>query len=144
MPLVKVGPRHQITIPQQVRKAVGIEAGDMLEVQVQRGQLIIVPQLLVSRKPTAKLSAEEQELLVTARGKIQAINDDMLNSTGLTREEADAAAAAGLIDAEQKYWWLEEWQEGEREAARDERDGNMSGPFETADQLIAHLHQQRP
>ena len=31
----------------------------------------------------------------------------------------------------------------EREAARDERDGHMSGPFETTDELIAHLNQQR-
>ena len=143
MPVVKVGPRHQITIPQEVRKSVGIEAGDLLDVQVHRGQLVIVPQVLVSRKPTARLSSEEQELLTAARRKISAINDDILTSTGLTREEADVAAAVGLIDASQKYWWLEEWQEGEREAARDERDGHMSGPFETADELIAHLNQQR-
>ena len=143
MPFVKVGPRHQITIPQEVRKATGIEAGDMLEVTAQRGKVIIIPKQFVSEKPVAKLTAQEQELLITAKQKIKAINKDMINSIGLTREEADIAAKAGLIVPDQKWWWLEDWQEGERQAEQDERDGNMSGPFETADQLIAHLHKQR-
>lgn len=131
MPFIKVGPRHQITIPQEIRKAIGIEAGDLLEIVTQKGKVIIMPKQFVSEKPVAKLTAEEQELLIAAKQKIKAINQDMIHSTGLTPEQADVAARAGLIDPEQKWWWLEEWQEGERQAEQNDRDGNMSGPFET-------------
>lgn len=68
-------------------------------------------------------------LLVRAQKKIKAINGDLLNSRGLTQAEADVAARVGLIDPQQKYWWLESWQKGEREAERDERAGRSSGPF---------------
>lgn len=64
-------------------------------------------------------------------------------SIGLTREEADVAAKAGLIDPDQKYWWLEDWQKGEREAERDIQEGRISGPFTTAEELIVHLHRQK-
>ena len=143
MPYVKVGPRHQITTPQEVREAAGIDAGDLLEIITQRGKVIITPQQVVGRPVAVKLSKKEQEALLSAQKKIQAINEDMINSTGLTRTEAAVAAKVGLIAPDQQWWWLEEWQEGERQAEQDERDGNMSGPFETADDLIAHLHKQR-
>jgi AbrB family looped-hinge helix DNA binding protein len=143
MPLTKVGPRHQITIPLAVRKKVGIEAGDLLEVMAEKGKVVLLPKQMVARAPTPKLSAQEQRLLPSVRKKIGAINRDMLNSKGLTRAEADVAAKVGLIDAGQQYWWLEEWQKGEREAEKDEREGRLSGPFEAANELIAHLHKQR-
>ena len=68
-----------------------------------------------------------------AADKIKTINEDMLNSKGLTEAEVNVAAKAGLIDPEQKYWWLESWQKGERE-------GRSSSAFETAKGLLAHLH----
>ena len=143
MPFVKVGPRHQITIPQEVRESAGITAGDLLEIETERGKVIITPQQVISRPATVKLTKKEQQTLLTARKKIKAIQDDMINSTGLTRAEADVAAKIGLIDPDQRYWWMEEWQEGEREAEKNIKEGNTSGPFETADELIAHLHKQR-
>ena len=78
-----------------------------------------------------------------AADKIKAINEDMLNSKGLTEAEVNVAAKAGLIDPEQKYWWLESWQKGEREAERDEQESLSSSAFETAKGLLAHLHKQR-
>ena len=42
------------------------------------------------------------------------------------------AAKTGLTP-EQKYWWLESWQKGEREAERDEREAD----------LPVHLKRQR-
>lgn len=62
---------------------------------------------------------------------------------GLTETEANVAAKAGLIDPEQKYWWLGSWQEGERKAEQDEREGRSSGAFETTESLLTHLHKQR-
>lgn len=63
---------------------------------------------------TPELSKREQRILARAKDKIKTVNEDMLNSKGLTEAEANAAAKAGLIDPEQKYWWLESWQKGER------------------------------
>ena len=60
----------------------------------------------------------------------------MLNSKGLTEAEVNVAAKAGLIDPEQKYWWLESWQKGERE-------NRSSSAFETAEDLLVHLDNQR-
>ena len=65
------------------------------------------------------LKVMSQPALASAKRKIQAINEDVLNSEGLTVDEADAAIEAGLIDADQKYWWLEDWQERHRKAESD-------------------------
>jgi AbrB family looped-hinge helix DNA binding protein len=140
VPYVRVGPRHQITIPQAVREAAGIDAGDLLEIVTQRGKVVISPQQVVAKPVAPKLSQEEQDALLSARRKINTIQQDMLNSAGLTRLEADAAVKVGLIAVDQRWWWLEEWQEGEREAERDTNEGRLSGPFESADELLAHLH----
>ena len=72
-----------------------------------------------SDTPTIKA----QQKLVSAQRKIQAINEDVLNSEGLTEDEANAAIEAGLIAADQKYWWLEEWQKRHRKAEEDIRNG---------------------
>ena len=79
----------------------------------------------MARAPAAKLSANEQRALARARKKIAAINEDMVNSKGLTLNEVNAAAKAGLIAEDQRWWWLESWQEGEREAERDIRAGRV-------------------
>lgn len=91
------------------------------------------------KAPVPKLSEKEQRALGRAKQKIAAINKDMIHSKGLTREEADVAAKAGLIAPDQKWWWLESWQEGEREAERDIKEGRVSGPFETAQEFLTHL-----
>ena len=90
-----------------------------------------------------KNKLEEQRILARAKDKIKTINEDMLNSKGLTEAEVNVAAKAGLIDPEQKYWWLESWQKGEREAERDERENRSSSAFETAEDLLVHLDNQR-
>jgi AbrB family looped-hinge helix DNA binding protein len=41
---VKVSGRYQISIPSRARKALGIQAGDRLLVDVQAGVLILLPQ----------------------------------------------------------------------------------------------------
>ena len=138
MPFVKVGPRHQITIPQEVRESAGIVAGDLLEIAIRQGRVVITPTQVISRPVAAKLSKKEQEILLSAKKKIKAIQTDMINSTGLTRAEADAAAKAGLIAVDQRWWWLEEWQEGEREVERDIKEGRTE-TFETPEEFLAAL-----
>ena len=64
-------------------------------------------------------------VLARAKRKIRAINEDVLNSRGLTEDETDAAIEAGLIAADQKYWWLEDWQKRHRKAEEDIRKGRI-------------------
>ncbi len=71
------------------------------------------------------LKVMSQPTLARAKSKIQAINEDVQNSEGLTEDEADAAIEAGLIDADQKYWWLEGWQKRHRKAEEDIRKGRV-------------------
>ena len=44
-----------------------------------------------------------------------------------------------LIPRDQAWFWTQEWQEREREADEAIASGELSGPFESADDLIRHL-----
>ena len=58
-----------------------------------------------------------------AQQKIDAIRRTRESARGLTVKEADIAARVGLIDADQQWWWTEEWQKGERQADKDRKMG---------------------
>jgi AbrB family looped-hinge helix DNA binding protein len=49
MPLVKVKPKFQVTIPTEVREAVQIEVGDILEATVQGTTIVLTPKTVVDR-----------------------------------------------------------------------------------------------
>lgn len=138
MPLTKISTKHQVTIPKSVFEELRLKVGDLFEVVADKGQVSLIPQRVVAQAPAAKLSAKEQGLLRVAKQKIRAIQKDMINSTGLTRAEADVAAKAGLIDPDQKWWWLEEWQEGEREVERDLKAGRGE-VFNTPEEFLKSL-----
>jgi AbrB family looped-hinge helix DNA binding protein len=137
MPLVKIKTKGQITLPKQVRDALGLSDGDLIEVDVRNGRGVILPKQSVAA-PASKLSPKEQQTLRRARKRIAAINEDMIHSRGLTREEADAAAKAGLIDPDQIWFWLEGWQKGERKAERDDQEGRFK-EFSSAEAFLQHL-----
>jgi len=143
MALTKIGPKHQITIPKEVFEALELKVGDLVEVVHDRGKALIIPKSTVTRAPAAKLSAKEQVLLTSAKGRIEAIQKDLKNAVGLTQEEAEVAAKVGLIDPEQRYWWLEDWQRGEREAQREIDERKTSRPFERVSDLTDHLRRLR-
>lgn len=44
------------------------------------------------------------------------------------------------IPADQRWFWSPEWQAKEQEADEDIKNGNVSGPFKTAEEVIKHLH----
>ena len=139
MPITRVGPKHQITIPKEVFEAAQLEVGDILYATAENGKVMLTPEHLADKVPAVKFSANERRALTRAQKKIKAMNEDLINSRGLTRNEAEVAAKAGLIDKNQIWFSLEGWQKGERAAERDIRAGRVSGPFETADELIADL-----
>jgi AbrB family looped-hinge helix DNA binding protein len=43
MPLVKVTPKYQVTIPILVRRKMGVGAGDVLEAKVEKGKITLTP-----------------------------------------------------------------------------------------------------
>ncbi|MCH8901657.1 MAG: AbrB/MazE/SpoVT family DNA-binding domain-containing protein [Chloroflexi bacterium] len=134
MPLAKMKPKGQITIPKPVRDQLGLSAGDLVEIDVEGDRCIIIPQRVVPAVPAPKLSVTEQRALTKATKKIAAIKKDLVTSRGLTQDEAAVAAKAGLIDPGQIWFWLEDWQKGEREAERDIMAGRVQ-TFKTPEEF---------
>lgn len=49
MALTKVGPKYQVTIPRDVRRAVGIEIGDFVESRVTHGGILLRPKVVIDK-----------------------------------------------------------------------------------------------
>lgn len=131
MSIVKIGPKHQVTIPKEVFDQLHLKPGDFLEAITQGGKIVMVPRQLTAKAPAPSLTKKEQEILLTAKEKVEQIQKDILHSQGLTKEEAKIAGKVDLIDPDQAWWWTEEWQKKEREAEKDIREGRLYGPFES-------------
>ena len=138
MPLAKVSKQHQITIPKAIFTALGLQPGDFVEIEAERDRAVLTPQKVISAPSAPDLSDTEQRLLRRARRKIATIKKDLLGSNGLTEAEANVAASVGLIDPAQKWWWLEEWQAGEREAELEKQDGHFD-EFHSAQEFLDSL-----
>jgi len=142
MPTTRVNPKHQITIPKPVFDAVRLEVGDILDARVRNGKIVLTPQRLADKIPAVKLTPAEQKILTRAKAKIDQINNDILHSKGLTLKETEIAAKAGLIAEDQRYFWTEEWQKGERASERAVRNGEVSPAFDNVDEALAYLHRE--
>lgn len=93
MAIVRVGPKHQITIPKGIFKKLSLEVGDVLEAK-QKGEVIyLVPQKLIPKG--------------------------------------------------QAWFWTKEWQEKEREAEGDIKQGRVKGPFKDVSSLLKSLKTKR-
>lgn len=138
MPLTIIGPKHQITIPKQVFERLRLQVRDYLEAEVEGQKIVLTPKRLVAKAPTMKLAPAEQRLLARARTKIKQIQKNLAMAKGLTSAEARVAAKVGLIDRAQLYWWMEEWQKGEREAEVEIREGQVKS-FERIQDLLQDL-----
>ena len=125
MPIVKIGPKHQVTIPKEVFDQLHLKPGDFLEAVTQGGRIIMVPRQLAAKAPVPSLTKKEQEILLRTKEKIEQIQKDILHSQGLTKEEAKVACKVGLIDPDQAWWWTEDWQKKEREAEKDAKEGKV-------------------
>jgi len=132
MPVVKIGPKHQVTIPKEVFEQLHLKPGDFLETITQQGKIVMVPKQLAAKVPAPSLTKKQQQVLSQAKKKINHIQTDLLYSQGLTKEEIRIACKVGLIDEDQVWWWTKEWQKGEREAEKDIREKRLYGPFESA------------
>ncbi|NUO79088.1 AbrB/MazE/SpoVT family DNA-binding domain-containing protein [candidate division KSB1 bacterium] len=141
MPLVKIGPKRQVTIPKEVIASLQLAIGDVLEMRAENGKGILILKRVVARKPRPRptLTTREKILLASAKKKIAAINRDIRKAKGLTDAETKVAAKAGLIDPDQRWWWTEEWQKGERRAQRDIDEGRVSKTYDNVDEALREL-----
>lgn len=139
MAAVRIGPKHQVTIPQPVRQALNLSVGDFLDAAAVAGRIVLTPLQLSVRAPAPRLTASEQRVLPRVRAKIEHIRKDLVRAKGLTREETTVAAKAGLVEPDQRYWWTEEWQKGERAAEADRRAGRVVGTFDSVEVMKGAL-----
>ena len=142
MAAVRIGPKHQVTIPQPVREALNLSAGDFLAAAAEGGRIVLTPLQLSAKVPAPRLTASEQRVLLRARTKIAHIRKNLVRAKGLTREETAIAAKVGLIEPDQRYWWTEEWQKGERAAEADRRTGRVVGTFDSVEGMKGALKRQ--
>jgi len=49
MSAVRIGPKHQITIPREVFDSLHLEVGDFLETQIRGNAIVLVPKKLVPK-----------------------------------------------------------------------------------------------
>jgi len=84
----KVTRHGQITLPAEIRKKLGIEEGDLIEIEVKNEQAVLIPKK--------------------------------------------------LVDKNQSYFWTKEWQEAEKEAEKDIKEGRVD-VFQSVDELIKDL-----
>ena len=62
MPAVKIGPKHQITIPREVFDSMHLEVGDFLDTQVKDNAIVLIPKKLVPKDQEWFWSREWQEM----------------------------------------------------------------------------------
>lgn len=62
MPAVKIGPKHQITIPREVFESMRLEVGDFLDTHVKDNAIVLVPKKLVPKYQEWFWTKEWQEM----------------------------------------------------------------------------------
>lgn len=63
MVLVKVRGKAQVTLPVKVRRSLGIEEGDYLQVDVEAGRIVMSPQAVIDKLPWVELSEEGERMV---------------------------------------------------------------------------------
>lgn len=93
MSVIKLKPKSQVTIPDGMRRELGVEVGDLLEARVQKGSIVLKPHMVADRD----------------------------GHTPRQRRRIDAE----LAKSKAEY-----------------KEGKSYGPFQTADEMIAHMKGQ--
>jgi AbrB family looped-hinge helix DNA binding protein len=61
MAIIKIGPKHQITIPKDIFKKLSLEVGDILEAEVKGSAIFISPKKLIPKDQAWFWTKEWQE-----------------------------------------------------------------------------------
>jgi len=139
MPTMRIRPKHQITIPKEVSEKLHLQVGDLVEATVENGNIVLIPKQLTNKQSIPSLNKNEQKILVKAKEKIKKIQTDLAHSKGLNDNEVKIAVKAKLINADQAWWWHEDWQKGEREADKDLAKGRYK-QFDNIEDVIKELN----
>lgn len=62
MPAIKIGPKHQITIPKEVFDSLHLEVGDFLEARIKDNAIVLIPKKLVPKDQEWFWTKEWQEM----------------------------------------------------------------------------------
>lgn len=62
MPTVKIGPKHQITIPKDVFDSLHLKVGDFIDTQIKDNAIVLIPQKLVPKDQEWFWTKEWQEM----------------------------------------------------------------------------------
>lgn len=54
VPLIKLKQKGQLTLPAEIRRALKLGQGDLLEAEVEDGQIVLRPKVLLDRKEAVK------------------------------------------------------------------------------------------
>lgn len=67
MPFVTVKKKFQVVIPVAIRRQLGIEVGDLLEVKVDRGRITLTPKMVIDRRTAENLEETSEAMSATLR-----------------------------------------------------------------------------
>ncbi len=67
IPLTRVGKRYQVTIPKDVRQAIGLKAGDLVEARPGKGGIVLYPKATRDQADVRKRLAEAEVNLKAGR-----------------------------------------------------------------------------
>jgi AbrB family looped-hinge helix DNA binding protein len=72
MSLVKVKHKAQITLPANLRKALGIEEGDYLNIEIEHNKVTLTPQTIMDKISPITLSIKGEQMLNEALEDVKA------------------------------------------------------------------------
>ena len=74
MSLVKVKGKYQVTLPAAIRHALGVEEGDLLEVEARDGEIVFRPKVLIDKQ---HLDLIQEGLDAVKQGDVSEAFDDI-------------------------------------------------------------------
>ena len=87
MPVVKILRHGQITLPKEIRKILGVEEGDLLEVGLENARVFLQPKVLVDKQTILSEAGEikiKEALKALQKKEVQEFDnvDDLINELG--------------------------------------------------------------
>jgi len=69
--LVQVRQKAQITLPQKIRRVLGIQEGDYLEAKLENNRLVLRPKIILDELPFVELSPRGERMLKEALSDVK-------------------------------------------------------------------------
>ena len=84
MPVVKILRHGQITLPKEIRKILGVEEGDLLEVGLENARVFLQPKILVDKQTVLSETGEikiKEALGALEKGEVKEFDnvDDLIS-----------------------------------------------------------------